>query len=401
MPVGDLIMDAFVLFQLGGDSWISWIVWIIFFMVFFLFYPRIMVSQIMWKLERTAKELESMTESSKNFLIKEISKKPNKKVRSAVNRFYEFFMITPISLDPYGIVKKFDHVITEERKRFTYFVKQVAPDMHAEKRASLEMGIAAGITLNQIAKIVRHYVELIRKTKSMQIAMVLQMQLPLIERIAKSMYKGSQALSRGQPIGDSIGPMVVADLIGSKKVKNVGEEIVMAKTRLYGRNVVLLKAKGPGGRIGYPGKALREVLKRNKADLIITVDAAAKLEGEKTGSVAEGVGVAMGGPGVERSYIEDSIVDTGIPVDSIIVKMSPEEAITPMRKAVKDAIPEVKEALKRSFERTKKGNKIIILGVGNTSGIGNSSKELKKVEKWIESYERKLKEKKKRQKSKK
>ena len=359
-----------------------------------------MVSQIMWKIERTAKNLEKMTENSKTFLEKEISKKPSKKIKSAINRFYEFFLITPISLDPSGIVKKFDHIITNERDTFTYFIKQLAPDMHPEKRASIEMGIAAGMTLNQISKIVRHYVELIRKTKSMQIAMILQMQLPLIEMIAKSMYKGSQALSRGQPIGDGIGPMIVASLMGAKKVKNIGDEIVMAKIKLYGRNVILLKAKGPGGRIGYPGKAVQNVLKENKISRLLTIDAAAKLEGEKTGSVAEGVGVAMGGPGVERSYIEDIIVNMKIPIDSIIVKMSQEEAITPMRKAIKDAIPEVRESIKRVFERTKRNETILLLGVGNTSGIGNSSEDLKKVDKWIERYERKLKEKKKKKNSK-
>ncbi|MBU0898589.1 MAG: DUF1512 domain-containing protein [Nanoarchaeota archaeon] len=389
-------MNGYVFFQfLGGDNIISWVVWIIFFMVFFLFYPKLMTTQIVWKIEKVAKDLERMTENSKGFLEKEISKTSNKRVRASINRFYEFFLITPIDLDPYGVVKKFDRVIRDEREKFGYFVKQLAPQMHAEKRASIEMGIAAGITLNQISKIVRHYVELIKQTKSMQIAMILQMQLPLIERLAKSMYKGSQALSRGQPIGDSIGPMVVAHLIGTKEARDIGDEIVMAKIKLYGRNVTVLKAKGPGGRIGYPGKAVQRIIKNNKITRLITIDAAAKLEGEKTGSVAEGVGVAMGGPGVERSYIEDITVTNNIPLDSIIVKMSQEEAITPMRKAIKDSIPEVREALKRSLETTKRNDNIMILGVGNTSGIGNSSKDLKKVEKWVESYERKLKEKKK------
>jgi len=390
-------MNNFVLFQFGGDI-VSWIVYLVFFMVFFLFYQRIMVTQMMWKLEKSAKDLERMTENSKIFLIKEITKKPDKKTKASMNRIYEFFIITPVSLDPYGIVKKFDHIIRDERDKFSYFIKDIAPDMHPEKRASIEMGIAAGITLNQISKVVRHYVELIRKTKSVQIAMMLQMQMPLVERIAQSMYKGSQALSRGQPIGDGIGPMVTTHLIGAKEAKDVGEEMVSLKTTLYGRTVIIMKARGPGGRIGYPGRAIQNAVKNNKIDRMITIDAAAKLEGERTGSVAEGVGVAMGGPGVERSYMEDLAVTSSIPLDSIIVKMSQEEAITPMRKAIKDAVPEVKEALKRAMERTKKTDTVLILGVGNTSGIGNSSKDLKKVEAWVDKYERKMKEKKKKEK---
>ena len=37
--------------------------------------------------------------------------------------------------------------------------------------------------------------------------------------------------------------------------------------------------------------------------MIITIDAALKLEGEDTGEVAEGIGAAIGGPGIERYKI--------------------------------------------------------------------------------------------------
>ena len=50
---------------------------------------------------------------------------------------------------------------------------------------------------------------------------------------------------------------------------------------------------------------------------IITIDAAAKLEGERTGTIAEGVGVALGGIGVDRTYIENVAVKRKIPLDSI------------------------------------------------------------------------------------
>lgn len=380
-----------MLFQIGGDNWFSWIIWIVFMMVFFLFYPRIMLSQIMWKLERTARELETLSEKSKAIVIKEVTKKPSKTIKDSVSRFFEFFMIRPVALDPYGIIKKFDHLIQSQKDRFRYFVRQIAPKLNEERQACIQMGLAGGITVHEIAKIVRHYVELIRKTKSIQIAMILQMQLPLIERIARAMFRGTRALSKGQPIGDGLGPFVVANLIGSKKTREIEEDILMATTKMDGRLVFLLKAKGPGGRIGRPGKAIEKLIKTNKIARVITIDAAAKLEGEKTGSIAEGVGVALGGPGVERSYIEDIVVKKNIPLDSIIVKMSQEEAIEPMRKAIKDSILEVKKSIKRSMKRTKKGEKVIIAGVGNSSGVGNSKKDVDKLAKWVDVYERRLK----------
>jgi len=382
--------------QLGpGGDWVSWLVWIVFMMVFFMFYPRIMLSQMMWKLEGSARRLEKLSATSKKFLTDEISKKPSKNVKESVERFFEFFLIGPISLDPYGIVKKMDHVIKNEKDRFRYFVDQVAPKFDDERKASIQMGMAGGIELNMIAKIVRHYVEMIKKTKSYQIAMIIQMQLPLIEMISKALFKGTKSLARGEPIGDGIGPWVIASLTDNGKTKETAEEIILSEKTIDGRHVFLLKAKGPGGRTGSPGKVVEGLIKRHKIAKVITIDAAAKLEGEVTGSVAEGVGVAMGGPGVERSYIEDAVVKHNIPIDSIVVKMSSEEAIQPMRKKMTDALPVVEDSIKRSISRTKKKDKIIMVGVGNTSGVGNSKKDAGKTAKWVEIYEKKLKAKKK------
>jgi hypothetical protein len=384
---------ASVLFQMGpGGDWISWIVWFLFLIMFFFFYPRLMVSQIMWKLEKTARDLEAMSDKSMKFITKQIADKPDKRIRDSVRRFFEFFIITPVGLDPYGYVPKLDHMIKNQKDRFEYFVGQVAPRLDSERRASIQMGLAGGITVHEIAKVVRHYVELVRQTKNIQIAMVLQMQLPLIEKIARAMFRGTKALSKGEPIGDGLGPLVAADLMGSAKAREIDRDVLMARIPMDGRSLLVLKARGPGGRIGFPGKAVLKAMKKHRVARVITIDAAAKLEGEETGSLAEGVGVAMGGPGVERSYIEDIVVKRGIPLDSIVVKMSQEEAIMPMRKAVKDALPRVRQSLKRSLERTKRGDTVLVVGVGNTSGIGNSGKAVKEVSGWVDRYERKYKE---------
>lgn len=381
-----------VLFQLigGGDNWISWLVMLAFWGMFFFFYPRLMLSQIMWKIERTAEELEAMSDSAKKFLINEISKTPTRKIKDSVTNFFEFFVIPPVSLDPYGVVKKFDIIIQNEKQRFCYFVNQVAPKMDEERKTNIQMGLAGGIEMHMIAKIVRHYVELIKQTKSYQIALIIQMQLPLVERIAKAVYKGTKSLARGEPVGDGLGPLVVANLIGNKKPKEIEEDIMLANVKIENRNCFVMKAKGPGGRLGRPGKAVEKIVKGNNISRIITIDAAAKLEGEKTGSIAEGVGVALGGPGVERSYIEDVAVKSDIPLDSIIVKMRPEEAIMPMRKAIKDAIPQVMERIKDSLGRTKKGENVIIVGVGNTSGVGNSISSADKTSRWVDEHEKKI-----------
>lgn len=342
-----------------------------------------MVVQILFKLEKSAQNMERLSSKAEKYVIKKIKKRPDSKLRKSVKRFMEFFVISPVSLDPYGIVKKFELLVDQEKYRFEYFVKQVAPDMETEKRANIMMGLSGAMSLYQLTKLVRHFVELIKKTKSINLAMILQMQLPLIERLAKSLYKGTEALSNGWPIGDTIGAYVAASLVGNSKFKLSDKDTIISRKRYNNKDVIIIKAKGPGGRTGNPGRSLEKITKREKIAKIITIDAALKLEGEKTGTIAEGVGVAIGGIGIEKTYVEQVAVKKKIPLDSIIIKMSQEEAITPMKKQILNSMPNVIIALNESIKRTKNKGKIIIVGVGNTSGVGNDKKEIEKSKKVI------------------
>jgi len=362
-------------------------------------FPKLIVYQMMVKLEQSTMKLEVMSKKAQKTVLEKISKKPDKKLKDQVKNFMEFFAIPPVDLDPYGIVKKFDHLVKQEKDRFKYFVDQIAPKSSEEEKANIMMGLSGSMGLYQITKIVRHFLELTKKTKSQYYAMILQMQLPLIERIAKSLVHGTEALSNGWVIGDGIGPYVAVNYIGSDEVKT-DEENVVSKKKRKGRDIIIIKAKGPGGRTGNPGKILEKLSKKTEIAKIITIDAAAKLEGEETGSVAEGVGVAMGGIGVERYYIEDVAVKNNIPIDSIIVKMSQEEAIMAMKKSIIDAVPRVMKILDETVARTKEKGTIVIIGVGNTSGVGNDGKDVKKtgeeIRKIDDEIEKKEKKKKKR-----
>ena len=62
--------------------------------------------------------------------------------------------------------------------------------------------------------------------------------------------------------------------------------------RYKGRKLYLLKAEGPAGTVGRPGEAISRLVGDMgiKIDTVIMIDAALKLEGEKTGDVAEGIG---------------------------------------------------------------------------------------------------------------
>ena len=385
----------YMLAQFGTDL-ISTVIWIILAIIFFLFGPRLMVTQTIIKIEKEVTELEEMAEKSKNYVIQSISKKPSPTLKTSVKNFMEFFAVGPVSIDPYGVIKKLDHIIRNADEKFNYFTRQIAPGFSKEKQKNIKNALQGAITTHQIAKIVRHYLELIKKYKMFQLAMVIQMQIPLITRIAKAAMRATQAFVEGIPIGDSIGPLVAANLVKKDKVKIFEEhEFIVAKSKIDGKDVWVSKAEGPGASTGYPGKFLKKFFKKQKIDRIITIDAALRLEGEKTGIVAEGVGVAMGGSGVDRYEIEEIVVKKNIPLDAVAIKVSQEEALEPMKKEIFDAVPNAIENIKDILKRHKKKERVLIIGVGNSCGIGNSIEELKGLEKKLKTHIKKKEEKKK------
>ncbi len=368
----------------GDSSLIGNIVWILLFVVMIFFYPKLMVTQMIWKLEHIAQLLEGFTVNAKRIVISKITKKPTKEMKEAVSNFLEFFAIEPIALDPYGIVKKIEHVYNLSEKRFRYFVKSVSGKANSEEQANLVMGLSGATSLHQISKVVRHFVETIKKTKNLYLGLALQTQLPMIERISRALFKGTEALTNGWAIGDGIGSLTAAHMIGDSKIKEVDEETLLTSKKIKGKNVLLIKAKGPGGRLGKLGKVVERLVKKQKIAKIITIDAAGKLEGEKTGSIAEGIGVAIGGIGVDRAYIENISTTKEIPLDTVVVKMSNEEAIMPMKLEVLNSIPKVTKLVEDNIARTREKGKIIVVGVGNTSGVGNNKKAAEEAEKHIE-----------------
>lgn len=63
-----------------------------------------------------------------------------------------------------------------------------------------------------------------------------------------------------------------------REMRKVEKDMLAAETTLEGRRVIALKAEGPGGNVGKPGDAIRQVLEENngKASMIIMIDAGAQ-----------------------------------------------------------------------------------------------------------------------------
>jgi hypothetical protein len=298
---------------------------------------------------------------------------PDKADPSArVDKFLEYFTIMPVDMDPSGLVRKVEHVMRTKDERMRAEVRKICPGVDDYELSKVENILEAATALNMIYKVVRHFFLMGKRTTSMFVLVQLQMVMPLLLEEAEALKKAMGAFRNGQPIGDGIGPMVVGRMMLGKEKLQAAKETVYAEAEYAGRRLYLLKAEGPAGTVGRPGEAIQRLVGDLgiRLDAIIMIDAALKLEGERTGDVAEGVGAAIGGIGVEKYQIEDVATRYEIPLYAVIVKQSVQDAITVMRKEISDSFGRVTETVHAVIDdKTTEGQSVLVIGVGNTMGV--------------------------------
>jgi len=345
------------------------------FILFMFFGQKIQVRLMLFELDGVVKRLEYMKNDAKLLSLKTLKEigKSKEDPTPELNVMLEQFLIPPEGMDPAGIVWKLDHLLDVREMKFKDDVKKIAPEADESQINNLENLIEASQALNTIYRIVQHYYLLGKRTSSFYIIFQIQMILPLIMQEAEALVAAGRAFSQGQPIGDGAGALVAAKLMQGKEKRKVSKDVVVAETLIEGRRVISLKAEGPGGNVGKPGDAIRQIIEENggKIAMVVMVDAALKLEGDKTGEISEGVGAAIGGPGTERFKIEEEAVKHKTQVYAIIIKESIQEAIAPMKKEIFEgaelALARIRKLI---LDRTKEGETVIVAGIGNTVGIG-------------------------------
>lgn len=363
------------IFGASGVNNILNILFVVSFLAFMVFGQQIQSRIALMQIDGAVRKLEHMRNDAASLTLKIIRDigKPKDDPAPRLNSLLEQFLIEPVNMDPSGVVNKFDHLLDVREAKFKADVARIAPEANPTQVNNLENLVEATWALNFMFKVVRHLYLLGKKTFSIFVIFQLQAFLPLIMMEADAYQGATKAFAEGHPIGDGAGALVASKLMRGHETRKVEKDMVAAETTIEGRKVIALKAEGPGGNVGKPGDAIRIVLEENngKASMIIMVDAALKLEGEKTGEVSEGIGAAIGGIGTERFKIEEEATKFGIPVYAIVIKQSIQEAVTTMKKEIVEAAELVIDRIKRLIlERTKEGELVIIAGIGNTAGIG-------------------------------
>jgi len=364
-----------ILLQIPGLDWIFQVIFTLLFVVFVFYGQRIQMYIMVREVQNSLLRLKLIRDEGRKIAVNTIKDlgKPQADPTERVDQFLEYITIPPENMDPAGVVWKLEHILDVRDERFKDEVKLMAPSADETNVNNLENTLEAAAALNIIYKVIRHYYILGKKTLSLYIIMQIQMILPIIMREAEAYASALKAFAYGQPIGDGAGALVAAKLMHGHRKKKIEKDCVVAKVSIEGRTAYVIKAEGPGGNVGKPGEAIKRVIEENdgKIATVIMIDAALKLEGEKPGEVAEGVGAAIGGPGTEQYKIEESISKNRIPVHAVIIKEDIGDAVSPLRKEIFDATEVALERVKRVIkEKTKEGDVVIIAGIGNTIGVG-------------------------------
>jgi hypothetical protein len=365
------------------DSTLLMLFWFAFLLLSFFFYPifgqRLQLINVLRDIDRKLFRLKLMRDDVRQRTISALKQAgtdlTDEELEKRLDAILDYFYISPESMDPAGVVYKLEHILEIGENRFEDQVAALVKtdDLHRVKTLTNLVEVARA--MNLIYRIVRHYYLLGRKTSNYFLAIQVQMMMPTILELAEAYRQASFAFYNGQPIGDGAGVLVAAKLAREIKAVTVDESIKDTTVMLgewEGRKIYIVRAKGPGGTVGRPGEAVKKVIEmEGRVDTVITIDAALKLEGEETGKIAEGAGVAIGGPGVDKFKIETIAKEKNVSLYAIAIFQSIAEAITPMResisKATEQALEKVKEIIRKYVPER---GVVIVAGIGNTVGIG-------------------------------
>ena len=365
------VLDEF--FGTGGDSNpFMMLIWFLPVILFVFYGQRIQLIITSRDIKKDMAKLEQFRNDSRNELIDYVKQKlsPNGDPTQKLDRFFDYFTIMPVDIDPNGIIPKIHHLVRSRDDTTRKQVKSMFSEINTLEVTKVQNLLEIVTTLQLLHKVVRHLFLTAKKQNNYPLILPLQMLLPFIMEQAEALKDAIPAFKKGQPIGDGIGPLVVGGMMLDTKKQNAEFETVYSESEFDGRKLILLKAEGPYATVGRPGEATESIVEKLKPDVIIMIDAALKLEGEDSGSVAQGFGAAIGGIGTDRFKIEAIAVKYDIPIFAIVVRQSVKEAITLMTKEISDQAENVKSQVYEMITDNSDPNQtVLVIGVGNTLGV--------------------------------
>ena len=365
------VLDEF--FSTGDSSNpIMMLVWILPLILFVFYGQRIQLIITSGDIKKKLAKLDQYRNDSRDDLIQYIKKNltPKGDPIEKIDRFFDYFTIMPVDIDPNGIVPKIHRLVRSREDTTRKQVKSLFTEIDAMEITKIQTLLEIVTTLQLFHRIVRHLFLTAKKQNNYPLILPLQMMLPFIMEQADALRDAVPVLQQGQPIGDGIGPLVVGEMMLDTKKQKAEFETVYGESEFKGRKLILLKAEGPYATVGRPGEATEFLVSKFKPNIIIMIDAALKFEGEESGTIAQGFGAAIGGIGTDRFKIEEIATKYDIPVFSIVIKQSVSDAITLMKKKIADQTDNIKNQVHEMItDNTSANQSVLVIGVGNTVGV--------------------------------
>ena len=368
----DFKFDEFLAWVGEDIDTLMMLIWILPVIIFVFYGQRIQLLISSNEIKKDIEKLDEYTTSTKKDFLHYVKNNLISKTDPAkkLDSFFDYFTIMPIDLDPNGIISKINHLVRSREDFIRLQINGMFTDLSSVELSKLQNLLEIVTTLQLFYKHTRHLYLTAKKQKNFPLILPLQMMIPFIMEEAVALKDAMPAIKKGQPIGDSIGPMIVGQMMLNTTKELAAFETVWSRTTFEDRKLFLLKAEGPNATVGRPGDGFEKIISNNKPDLVIMIDASLKLEGEDSASIAKGFGAAIGGIGTERFKIEEIATQNQIPILALVVKQSIHEAITLMTKEIADKANTVMDELHQMIrENTISGQTILVIGVGNTIGV--------------------------------
>lgn len=361
----------------GSSDWASMLLVIIILSSFLLNFTDIPQRMQLWRfasfIRKRLVQLDALEEDTRRKAIKYLKDLNVKNPKEVIDNFINnFFLIMPVSMEPTDIIRRLKHLIRLRDTNIKSYINEHLKGIEENKKENAEVLLEITSVITQVNKIIKHYFKLGLKNNNWILVMQLALELPVIMRLMAAYHKAMEAFAKGTPVGDGAGPMVVRSFIQSSEPRELVNDTHVYESEYKGRKLYIIKAKGPGATVGWPGEAVEKLVDelKGKVDRIITIDAALKLESEETGEVAHGVGAAIGDIGPEKIAIERAAAKHSIPLEAVVVKMSEADAINTMTKQVYEGVKKAINVVRNIIEsKVKEGGTVILVGIGNTVGI--------------------------------
>jgi hypothetical protein len=311
-----------------------------------------------------------------------------------IGSILSFFVVAPSELD-HPVFDRLHYIMARREKRYHQMVRYFLPNIDEPSVMRITSLIQATTELDHHFKNVKHNLIIGKKTKSYWYLLQTAADITKTMVDARAFRSALDSLIGSDPIGDSVGPMTIETFIKEAKkekdeplntIFDEDSNFALTTVNYYERKCFCLRAIGPSSSIGQPGYAIEKLIEgkfgnlgTEKYNIIITIDSIRRLEGEKSGSVAIGLGAAIGGGAntqIDKFMIESIAIKQNpiIPIEAIVCRQSLEEAVLPMNYAIKSSVPKIIRFLKEIIRLlSKKGNNLIIIGIGNALGINNSN----------------------------